>query len=120
MRSVVISSFKKNVDGRYHRHNREDWTAAQRERRDYFHDGTWVEYFVLPRIPEGTIHLIIGDSLVRDLTRIQAHWQVGILMFSGAVMPQMLASRQMLKIGKIYTVKLMMGTNDVPGARQEK
>ena len=93
VRSVVISIFKKNVDGRYHRHNREDWTAAQRERRDDFHDATWAEYFVLPRIPEGTIHLIIGDSLVRDLTRIQAHWQVGILMFSGAVMPQMLASR---------------------------
>ena len=28
-------------------------------------------------------------------------------------MPQMLASLQMLEMGKIYTVKLMMGTNDV-------
>ena len=33
VRSVVISSYKKNTDGRYHRHNREDWTAAQRESR---------------------------------------------------------------------------------------
>ena len=33
VRSVVISSYKKNTDGAYHRHNREDWTAAQRVRR---------------------------------------------------------------------------------------
>ena len=40
VRSVVILSNKKNVDGRYYRHNREDWTAAQRERRDAFHEAT--------------------------------------------------------------------------------
>ena len=87
MKSVVISSYKKNTDGVYHRHSREDWTAAQRERRDAFHDAAWAVYFVQPRIPEGTIHLIIGYSLVRVLTRIQAHWQVGALSFSGAAMP---------------------------------
>ena len=26
VRNVVISSYKKNVDGRYHRHNQEDWS----------------------------------------------------------------------------------------------
>ena len=40
--SVVISSYKKNIDGKNHRHNQEDWTAAQRERKDAFHDATWV------------------------------------------------------------------------------
>ena len=90
VRSVVISSYKKNTDGMYRRHNREDSTAAQRERRDAFHDASWAEYFVQPRIPEGTIHLIIGNSLVRALSRIQAHWQVRVLSFSGAAMPQML------------------------------
>ena len=64
MRSVVISSYKKNVDGRYHRHNREDWTAAPRERRDAFHDATCAEYFVQPRLTEGTIHLIFCVSIV--------------------------------------------------------
>ena len=120
VRSVVISCYKKNIDGRYHRHNREDWTAAQQERRDTFHDATWAEYFVQPRIPEGTTHLIIGDSLVKVLTRIQAHRQVGILSFSGAAMPQMLASLQMLEMGKIFTVTLMMGTNEVSKERQEE
>ena len=91
----------------------DDWTAGQRERRDPFHDASWVHYFTQPRIPEGTVHFIIGASLVRDLTRIQAHWQVGILSFSGAATPQLLASLEMLEMGKVYTVTLMMGTNDV-------
>ena len=120
VRSVVISSYKENTDGVYHQHSREDCTAAKRERRDAFHDAAWPEYFVEPRIPEGTIHLIIGDSLVRVLTRIQAHWQVGVLSFSDAAMPQMLASLQMLEMGKIYTVTLMMGTNDVSRGEPRK
>ena len=41
VRSVVISSYKKNTDGAYHRHNREDWTAARSERRDAFNDASW-------------------------------------------------------------------------------
>ena len=50
VRSVVIASYKKNTDGRYHRHKRMDWNTAQRARRDCFHDATWVEYYTQPRI----------------------------------------------------------------------
>ena len=113
----MISSYKKNTDGVHHQHSREDWTAALRERRDTFLDAARAEKFVQPRIPEGTI---IGDSLVRYLTRIQAHWQVGVLSFSVAAMPRMLASLQMLEMGKIYTVTLMMGTNDVSRGESRK
>ena len=113
VRSVVIASYKKNTEGRYHRHNRMDWNAAQRARRDCFHDASWAEYFTQPRIPEGAAHLIVGDSLIRVLTRIQSHWQTGVLSFSGAATPQMLASLEMVGLAKMYTVTLMMGTNDV-------
>ena len=92
VRSVIIASYKKDTDGRYHRHNRMDWTTAQRARRDCFHDASWAEYYAQPRIPEGAVHLITGDSLIRVLTKIQSHWQVGVLSFSGAATPQMLAS----------------------------
>ena len=74
VRSVVIVSDKKNTEGRYHRHNRMDWNAAQRARSDCFHDASWAEYYTQPRIPEGAVHLIVGDSLIRVLTRIQSHW----------------------------------------------
>ena len=119
-RSVIIASYKKITDGAYHRHNRMDWTAAQRARRDAFHDASWAEYFTQPRIPEGAVHLIIGDSLIRVLTRTQTHWQVGILIFSGAPTHQMLASLDMLEMEKMYTVTLMLGTNDVSRGGQLK
>ena len=113
VRSVVIASYKKNTEGRYHRHNRMDWNAAQRARRDCFHDTSWAEYYTQPGIPEGAVHLIVGDSLVRVPTRIQSHWQTGVLRFSGAATPQMLASLEMVGMAKMYTVTLMMGTIDV-------
>ena len=90
-----------------------DCTAAQRANRDTFHDTFCAEYFTQPRILEGAVHLIIGDSLVRVLTRIQAHWQVGTFSFSGAATPQILASLEMLEMSNMYTVRLMLGTNDV-------
>ena len=63
VRSVMISSYKKNTEKRYHRHNRLDWNAEQKARRDCFHDAAWVEYLAPPRVPEGAVHLIIEDSL---------------------------------------------------------
>ena len=120
IRSVMISSYKKNTEGRYHRHNRLDWSTAQRARRDCFHDAALVEYFTQPRVPEGAVHLIIGDSLLRVLTRIQSHWQTGILSFAGAATPQMLATIEMLGMARVYTVTLMIGTNDVSRGESRK
>ena len=68
----------------------------------------------------GAVHLIVGDSLVRVLTRIQSHWRTGVLSFSGAAMPQMLASLEMLGMARMYTVTLMMGTNDVSRGESRK
>ena len=107
VRSVVISSYKKNTEGRYHRHNRMDWSTAQRDRRDCFHDAAWLEYLTQPRVPEGAVRLIIGDSLLRVLTRIQSHWQ-------------MLATLEMLGMARVYTVTLMVGTNDVSRGEARK
>ena len=120
VRSVTIASYKKNKDGAYHRHNRMYWTAAQRAMRDCFHEAAWAEYFTQPRIPDGAVHLIIGDSLIRVLTRIQSQWQVGALTFSGAATPQMFASLEMLDMVKMYTVTLMMGTNEVSRGESRK
>ena len=64
VRSVIIASYKKNTYGRYHRYHRMDWTTAQQGIRHCFHDASWAEYYAHPRIPEGAVHLIIGDSLI--------------------------------------------------------
>ena len=73
-----------------------------------------------PRIPEDAVHLIIGDILIRVLTRIQSHWQVGILSFSAAATPQMLVSLAMLDMVEMYTVTLMIGTNEVSRGESRK
>ena len=97
-----------------------DWSTAQRDRRDCFRDAAWVEYLTQPRVPEGAVHLIIGDSLLRVLNRIQSHWQTGILSFAGAATPQMLATLEMLGMARVYTVTLMIGTNDVSRGEARK
>ena len=97
-----------------------DWNAAQRASRDCFHDAAWAEYYTQPRVPEGAVHLIVGDSLLLVLTRIQSYWQTGVLGFSGAVTPQMLASLEMLGMARMYMVTLMMGTNDVSRGESTK
>ena len=81
---------------------------------------SWAEYYTQPQIPEGAVHLIVGDILIRVLTRIQSHWQTGVLSFSGAATPQMLASLEMLGMARMYTVTLMMGTNDVSRGESRK
>ena len=70
VRNAIIASYKKNADGAYHRQNRIDWTTAQRARKDCFHDASWAGYFTQPTIPEGAVHSIIGDRLIRVLTQI--------------------------------------------------
>ena len=52
--------------------------------------------------------------------RTQAHWQVDILSFSDAATPQMLASLEMLDMTKLYTVKLMLGTEYVSRGERRK
>ena len=49
----------------------------------------------------------MGDSLVRVLTRIQAHWQVGVLVFLVVGVTGDAGG------GKSFMVILMMKTNDV-------
>ena len=66
-----------------------------------------------PRTPEGAAHLIIGDSLVSVLTRVGTHWQIGVLRFSVAATPQIVASPKMLEVRKIHTVTMMMSRNYV-------
>ena len=106
VRSAMIANYKKNTDGACHRHNRDDWTsanarggtpsmtrlgcnthAAQNTRRHGPLDH-WGQYCQVPDADSGAL---AGGYLL---------------------MPQLLASLQMLELGKVYTVTLIMGTND--------
>ena len=45
---------------------------------------------------------------------------MGVLSFSGAATPQMLASLVMLEMARMYTFTLMMGTNDMSRGEPRK
>ena len=92
-----------------------------------FEHGTESQKGLLPRPDLGGIpftatvcRTVCGDSLLRVLTRFRSHWQTGILSFSGAATPQILASLEMLGMARVYTVTSMIGTNDVSRGESRK
>ena len=67
-------------------------------------------------IPPGSRHLIIGDSLVRDLNEIFVYGQTTILSFGGASVAQVIKMMEFQSEDHLDTLVIMLGTNDVSRA----
>ena len=67
-------------------------------------------------IPPGSRHLIIGDSLVRDLNEIFVYGQTTILSFGGASVAQVIKMMEFQSEDYLDTLIIMLGTNDVSRA----
>ena len=67
-------------------------------------------------IPPGSRHLIIGDSLVRDLNEIFVNGQTTILSFGGASVAQVIKMMEFQSEDHLDTLVIMLGTNDVSRA----
>ena len=67
-------------------------------------------------IPPGSRHLIIGDSLVRDLNEIFVNGQTTILSFGGASVAQVIKMMEFQSEDHLDTLIIMLGTNDVSRA----
>ena len=67
-------------------------------------------------IPPGSRHLIIGDSLVRDLNEIFVYGQTTILSFGGASVAQVIKMMEFQSGDHLDTLIIMLGTNDVSRA----
>ena len=67
-------------------------------------------------IPPGSRHLIIGDSLVRDLNEIFVYGQTTILSFRGASVAQVIKMMEFQSEDHLDTLIIMLGTNDVSRA----
>ena len=67
-------------------------------------------------IPPGSRHLIIGDSLVRDLNEIFVYGQTTILSFGGASVAQVIKMMEFQSEDHLATLIIMLGTNDVSRA----
>ena len=67
-------------------------------------------------IPPGNRHLIIGDSLVRDLKEIFVYGQTTALSFGGASVAQVIKMMEFQSEDYLDTLVIMLGTNDVSRA----
>ena len=62
-------------------------------------------------IPPGSRHLIIGDSLVRDLNEIFVYGQTTTLSFGGASVAQVIKMMEFQSEDQLDTLVIMLGTN---------
>ena len=67
-------------------------------------------------IPLGSRHLVIGDSLVRDLNEIFVDGQTIVLSFGGASVAQVIKMNEFQGEDHLDTLMIMLGTNDVSRA----
>ena len=67
-------------------------------------------------IPPGSRHLIMGDSLVRDLNEIFVYGQTTTLSFGGASVAQVIKMMEFQSEDHLDTLVIMLGTNDVSRA----
>ena len=67
-------------------------------------------------IPPGSRHLIIADSLVRDLNEIFVYGQTTTLSFGGASVAQVIKMMEFQSEDHLDTLVIMLGTNDVSRA----
>ena len=67
-------------------------------------------------IPPGNCHLIIADSLVRDLNEIFVYGQTTALSFGGASVAQFIKMMEFQSDDYLDTLVIMLGTSDVSRA----
>ena len=67
-------------------------------------------------IPSGSRHLVMGDSLMRDLNEIFVNGQTTVLSFGGASVAQVIKMMEFQGEDHLDTLVIMLGTNDVSRA----
>ena len=67
-------------------------------------------------IPSGSLHLVIGGSLVRDLNEIFVNGQTTVLSFGGASVAQVIKTTEFQGEDHLDMLVIMLGTNDVSRA----
>ena len=74
---------------------------------------TWSQATIHQPVPTGSQHLIIGDSLVRDLEDILVVGQTAVISFGGASVAQVIAMMELQNDDRVDSLTLMIGTIDV-------
>ena len=105
------------VDIRKNLMTRHQFTQVAAEHpRACLNDKSWNPATSDQVIPPGSRHLIIGDSLVRDLNEIFVYGQTTTLSFGGASVAQVIKMMEFQSDDHLDTLVIMLGTNDVSRA----
>ena len=67
-------------------------------------------------IPSGSHHLIVGDSLVRDLNEIFVSDQTTVLSFGGASVAHAIKTMEFQNEDQLDTLMVILGTHDISRA----
>ena len=81
--------------------------------RACFNRATWNPAVNLQQPPLGTSHLILGDSLVRVLSNLRTSWVTTVMAFGGATIAQLYRMVELMNPGRIPSVIIQVGTNNI-------
>ena len=118
-RSAHGGTFQKSrvVDIRKNLMARHQFTQVAAEHpRACLNDMSWNPATSDQVLPPRSRHLIIGDSLVRDLNEIFVYGQTTTLSFGGASVAQVIKMMEFQSEDHLDTLVIMLGTNDVSRA----
>ena len=90
--------------------------VATEHPRACLNDMSWNPATSNQAIPPRNRHLVIGDSLVRDLNEIFVHGQTTAPSFGGASVAQVIKMMEFQGEDYLDTLVIMLGTNDVSRA----
>ena len=86
-----------------------------------FNRATWNPAVNLQQPPLGTSHLILGgDSLVRVLSNLRTSWVTTVMAFGGATIAQLYRMVELMNPGRIPSVMIQIGTNNISRSSDEE
>ena len=89
--------------------------------RACFNRATWNRAVNLQQPPLGTSsHLILGDSLVRVLSKLRTSWVTTVMAFGGATLAQLYRMVELMNPRRIPNVMILVGTNDISRGSDEQ
>ena len=86
--------------------------------RACFNRATWNPAVNLQQPPLGTSHLILGDSLFRQLSNLRTSWMTTVMAFGGGTIAQLFRMVELMNPGRIPNETIQVGTNNISRSRE--
>ena len=85
-----------------------------------FNRSTWSPAVNMQQPPLGTSHLLLGDSLVRDLQSLRTWLITTVIAFRGATIAQQYQMIELMNPGRVSNIMILIGTNNMSRSSDEE